>query len=92
MNKKQKIVIEIVLLSILLIVLFPPYVVLAKWENGNVSIEDKGWIFIGAIPSKMWRSTSVNIFFKIKFDILALEMIAIIALGTFLFVLFRKEE
>jgi len=82
MNKTQKRTIEICLLLIIVSILIPPFNQYAG-TTIKAGILKSEWNFI-------WVANKDMVFRKIRFDILALEWIGIIALGGFFF--FIKEK
>jgi len=97
MNKSQKWVVNIALLVIIISVLIPTFnqYKTVITDNSNITIiTGTGWNFVWKInKTSMDGNSAVTMieYYKIRFDILILELIGIIALGGFFFLLFKKN-
>ncbi len=84
MNKTQKRVVEIALLLMAVSILIPPInTYISEFsEYGPIYSMEFGWDFIWTVGQGK----------KVRFDILILEWVGLIALGGSLFILFKKNK
>jgi hypothetical protein len=89
MNKAQKWTIEICLLLIVISIIIPPFFANQYNPNGvKLKREPVGWDFLWEIHQSAFKNE--RFYHAIDFSILALEWLAIITLGSFFFLYFRK--
>ena len=91
MNKRQRLIIAIGFVLILLSVLCPPYYRVVQTYLGQKSIYQSGWTFIFNIKV-IAGSGRVSIRNEIRFDILFLAIFIIVILTSFAIFLSKKQS
>ncbi|MBL7083910.1 MAG: hypothetical protein ISS41_09830 [Candidatus Aminicenantes bacterium] len=103
MNKAQKIICLIALALIFLSIIYPPYLLIMVHSKEGESVMKAGWgwlfgfkeepTIISGLESENPLLISVTIYYyKVKFDILLCEILAIVILAGFFIVLAKKTK